>query len=145
MYYVAKPYDISEAAGISIDLATRIVERFTSYKHEIAAIAPDAGRSKEYAKLDQLSNRLREQNAAFDVAAKGWSRGATRDKRRLRRERGETVLQINVLLARLGEVDLVNHLERLPFHSKVDSLDEYLQDAKTSLTQLARAGGNQGK
>jgi hypothetical protein len=141
MYYVAKPYDVAEAAGISLDLAARIVNRFASYKREVAGLAPDAARSREYAQLDQLSNRLREQNTAFDVASKGWSKGAGKDKRRLRRERAETVLRINVLLARLGEVDLVGRLERLPFHAKVDLLDEYLQDAKA---QHAHAGGNQG-
>ncbi len=145
MYYVAKPYDIAEAAGISVDLAGRIVARFNAHKREVAEVPPDAGRSREFAKLDQLSNRLREQNSAFDVAAKGWSRGAAKDKRRLRKARHETVLQINVLLARLGEVDLVDRLERMPFHTKVDALDEYLQDAKNANAQRLRAEGGQGK
>ena len=145
MYYMAKPYDISEAAGISQELAARIVDRFAAYKREVAGLEPDAGRSKEYAQIDQLSNRLREQNAAFDVASKGWSKGAAKDKRRLRREREETVLRINVLLARVGQVDLVGQLERLPFHAKVDALDEYLQEAKRPKAQLARAQGDQGK
>jgi len=145
MYYVAKPYDIAEAAGIALELAARIVNRFASYKREIAGLTPELGRSREYSQLDHLSNRLREQNTAFEVASKGWSRGAGKDKRRLRRERHETVLRINVLLARLGEVDLVSHLERLPFHTKVDALDEYLQQAKNTAMPHARPGGNQGK
>ena len=142
MYYVAKPADIAEASGVSVTLATRILERIAQYKREIAHAVPDAGRSKEYQRLDQLSRQLREQNAAFDVAARSWSKGASRDKRRLRKERNETVLQINVLLARLGAVDLVGQLERLPFHSKIDALDEYLQDAKgaSGYRALAPAG-----
>jgi hypothetical protein len=35
-----------------------------------------------------------------------------------------------VLLARLGEVDRLSRIERLPFVRKIDELESYLREAK---------------
>jgi hypothetical protein len=130
MYYVAKPFDIAEATGLSREVAARIIERFVQHRCEMAELTPDATRTREHTKLDLLAAQLREQNTTFEVAARDRSKRGTEEKRRLRNARNETVLQINVLLARLGEVALVNRLERLPFVAKADALDEYLEEAR---------------
>ncbi len=137
MFYVATPFDISEAAGLSTAVATRIVERFARYRRELSELTPDATRSREHSQLADLLQRLRTQNASFDALAQKWSKNAAADKRLLRHERMATVLQINLLLARLGEVELVVQLERLPFQTKADALDEYLQEAKTKYARAA--------
>ncbi|MBN2196351.1 MAG: zinc-ribbon domain-containing protein [Polyangiaceae bacterium] len=130
MYYVAKPFDIAEAAGLSREVSARIIERFVQHRCEIAELTPDATRTREHAKLDLLAAKLREQNTTFEVASRDRSKRVAEERRRLRAARNETVLQINVLLARLGEVALVNRLERLPFAAKVQALDEYLEEAR---------------
>lgn len=146
MYFVAKPYDIAEAAGISVDLAGRIVERFARYKREVASTSPEAGRAQELASLAELARRLAEQNSAFERANRDWSSQAARDKRRLRNERSETILELNVLLARLGEVDLVSNLERLPFAQKVGELERYLGKAKSIAAEQTRVqAGKKGR
>lgn len=128
MYYVAKPYDIAEATGLSREVAARIIERFARYREDVADLTPDAARSRERAQLADLRRRLAELNEDFELASRERSPGAAADKRRLRGERNEVVLQIDVLLARLGEVSLVERLERLPFHGKVAALDGYLAE-----------------
>ena len=43
--------------------------------------------------------------------------------------RSVALLQVKVLLARLGEVDRLAQLERLPFERKIEQLEGYLQEA----------------
>ena len=78
------------------------MRRFAQYRRETAVGSPDLERTHEHKKLGVLIARLSQQNEAFDTASKGWSKKAQRDKKRIRKERTETVLEINVLLARLG-------------------------------------------
>lgn len=129
MFYRAKPSDIADAAGIPRELAERIVARFQRYKRELGSIAPAPRRSREKSQLETLTKKLEEQNGAFEQSAKSWS--AVDDKRRIRAERASTLLEVNLLLARLGEVSLVQELERLPFHKKTEALRRYLA-AQTS-------------
>jgi hypothetical protein len=85
--------------------------------------------------LDQLETLKRELNAANDAFARGktgWSPQAASDRRNARKQRIETLLRINLVLARLGEVDLVNELERVPFERKVAAIDAFLEAAKAA-------------
>ena len=124
MFYKARPSDIAEAAGIARELAERIVARFQRYKRELGSIAPAPRKSRDKAQLETLTRKLEEQNGAFDASAKGWSN--VDDKRRIRAERAATLLEVTLILARLGEVSLVQELERVPFEKKVEALKRYL-------------------
>jgi hypothetical protein len=135
MYYVAKPADISEAAGLPLALARRIVQRFAEYKRGLAAMAPSEDRSAEHARLEKLRARLELHHRDLEEKAAGQS---AKDRSRMRQARSDTMLEINVLLARLGEIGLVERLERLPFQRKVAELAAYLE------TMQARAPGRSG-
>lgn len=71
----------------------------------------------------------------YDKAAAGWSGDAVTAKRRHRREREQLFLQIKVVLARAGEVDLVQRIEPLPFGRKIDELERYLREASGAPAQ----------
>lgn len=124
MFYKARPSDIAEAAGIPREVAERIVARFQRYKRELGSVAPAPRRSRDKTQLETLGKKLEEQNGAFDACAKGWSNAE--DKRRIRAERAATLLEVTLILARLGEVSLVQELERVPFEKKVEALKRYL-------------------
>jgi hypothetical protein len=128
MYFKAKPSDLAETAGISRELAERIVARFQRYKRELASMPPNPERSREKSQLDTLIKKLEEQTAAFDASARSFSN--SEDKRRLRQERAATMLEVNLVLARLGEVGLVEKLERLPFQRKAEELRSFLSSRK---------------
>jgi hypothetical protein len=138
MYYAGKPYDVAQAAGLSEELAGRIIDRFARYRLETSEGAPDLQRTHEHRELEALVVRLEEQNEAFDAASMSWSSGAVQEKKRVRKERNDTVLEMNVLLARLGEVDLVKRLERLPFQTKAEELRSYLAEVKERAAQGGR-------
>lgn len=135
MYYAAKPYDIAEAAGISQELASSIVDRFARHRAEVSEARPDIDRTREYAELAQLTDRLDKQNAAFEHASSGWTRDATKRKKTVRRERQDTLLQVQVMLARLGQAKLVEQLEPMPFRAKVAELRALLQRANKQREQ----------
>ncbi|HET9929147.1 MAG TPA: helix-hairpin-helix domain-containing protein [Polyangiaceae bacterium] len=122
--YKAKPGDIADAAGIPKELAERIVARFQRYRRELGTAPPSPSRQREKAQLDALAKKLEDQNNAFDASSRHWSHAE--EKRRLRQERAATLLEIRLLLARLGEVELIDELEPLPFQKKAETLRRYL-------------------
>jgi hypothetical protein len=144
MYFMAKPYDVSHAAGLSMELATRIVERFRLYKQELQEERPAHDRTREFDKVTELTAQLRVQNDQFDAASRSWTRQAAEDKKRLRQERSDTVLELNLMLARLGEVALVNELEKMPFQRKVDTLERWLEETRAARALEAQALQSQG-
>ena len=127
MFFAARPRDLADATGLDVAMCERIIERFQHYRRDVAHSTPDAERSREHAQLRELNEKLAEQNRAYDHGA-SW-KGQRVDRRKLRKERSDLVLQINVLLARLGHVELVNELERLPFGKKVERIERYLAEA----------------
>lgn len=128
MFYKAKPIDIAEAAGISRDVAERIVARFQRYRRELGAVSPEAAPQRELTTLENLIRKLEEQTNAFEAAQKSIRHGE--DVKRLRQERAATVLELNLLLARMGEVELVKRLERLSFRNKAEELRRFLSARK---------------
>jgi len=129
MFYKAKPADIADAAGISRDVAERVVARFQRYRRELGSLLPSNKQAREYGSLEMLIRRLEEQNTTFEAAQKSWKH--QEDARRVRQERAGTILEINLVLARLGQVQLVQKLERLPFRGKAEELRRFLAEAKS--------------
>jgi len=135
MFYAAKPEDIAAATGLNVELSGRIVERFSRYRDEVAQAPPDAARSSEQAKLAELIATLRQQHEAFQDAAD--SGGSGLEKRRLRRERADTLLRISVLLARLGEVERLDRVERMSFDRKLAELDLAVSELRSKFAPPA--------
>jgi hypothetical protein len=115
MFYASKPRDIAELTGLAIEVATRVCDKFQAYRRDIAALPPDNERARERERLADLTAELADQHEAYEQAASEWVGDAPARRARLRKEREGTLLQINVLLARLGEVDRIKAIERAPF------------------------------
>ena len=123
----ARPQEVAETTGIGQKLAERIVEVFRTYREERHAHLPDAIHGRERERLDGLLNELEAHHAAFEHASEGWSRDAAAEKARLRRARHKTLMEISVILARIGEIALLQTLEKVPFERKLDGLRAYLK------------------
>jgi len=125
---LATPADIAATTGIAEVLAERIVARFRAYHEQVKATAPDANRVRE--RIAALTHRLRSEHDAYERAGQSWSRDAAERKKEHRRARAQTLLDIQVELARMGEVERLARLDRLPFDGKLTQLEVFLQDAK---------------
>jgi hypothetical protein len=123
----ARPDEVARVTGISLSVAERVVERFRAYRAEIHDAAPNAGRTQERARIGALLGELAEQHARFERAASAWTPEATEAKRHLRRAREDTLHEIRALLARLGEVDRLREIERIPFERKLEELHAFLK------------------
>ena len=128
--FMAKVDEVMQTTGIEKWLAQRIVDRFQAYRHEMKAAGIDATRSGEHDKLTMLASELRTQHAAFEDASTQWMGDAASRRKQLRQARNATLLQIKVILARLGEVDRLHAIDRLPFEQKIAELEAYLEKAR---------------
>ncbi len=128
--FEAKADEISQVAGIPETLAQRIVERFQAYRSELQNASPQDARASERERLAVLTVQLREQHDGYEEASGGWSPESKARKRELFRQREETWLAISLLLARFGEVERIQGIEKLPFAQRIAQLSEYLEEAR---------------
>lgn len=120
----ARPEEIAVVTGLASPLAAQIVDLLRT-ERSLAAADP----SEERKRLGTLVAQLADEHVAQARAAAGWSAEHRSDKRRWRRRREQTLLRIKISLARLGEVERVERLERLPFARKIEELDGLLRAA----------------
>lgn len=129
-FFAANAHDIAHVAGIPEALATKIVERVEAYRAELQASSPQDARAAERDKLAALNGRLKEQHDAYERASDGWGPDAKAQRREHFLAREETWLAISVLLARFGEVDRLQGIEKVPFVRRITQLTEYLEEAR---------------
>jgi hypothetical protein len=122
--FIAKADEVSLTTGIQMPIAEKIVERFRRYRSEMQGAAKDEARSFEKDQLYKLTGELRKAQAAFEQAERDDS---SSKKREARKARENAVLEIKVLLARLGEVERLQKIEKLPFAQKVIELEATLE------------------
>jgi hypothetical protein len=134
VFYRARPDELAATSSITVELATRIVELFARYRAGSGATVGAATPADEHRQLTALVAQLRKHHNAFEEASLAWSQEALARKKELRRTRGTTLLQIHVALARLGEVDRVGELERLPFRRKIEQVERYLEQSRSSVS-----------
>jgi hypothetical protein len=125
----AKPEEVAQVAGIPEALALRIVERFQAYRQELQNASPSDARAAERERLATLTAQLLEQHNGYEEASRGWSPDAKTKKRDLFRGREETWLAISLLLARFGEVERIQGIEKVPFAQRIAQLTAYLEEA----------------
>lgn len=128
--FLATPGDITATTGIPESLAAQIVERFKAYREQVQATVPDATRARDREHIAELTAKLRREHDEYERAADSWSAGAADQKKEMRKAREQTLLDITVALARLGEVDRLAQLERLPFEKKLAHLESFLEEAR---------------
>jgi hypothetical protein len=126
---MATPEDITFVTGISADLSERIVTKFQEYRRDIESTNVDATRSTERGRLAEISAELRATDELYRSTSTSWEVAEIAQRRRLRQARTERLLEAYVLLARLGEVDRLRRIERLPYALKIRELEAYLAEA----------------
>jgi hypothetical protein len=138
--YAGRADEIAVVTGIGGELAAAIVGRVQAFRRTtpagLAAVDPAA----TLRELARLVATLRTQHAAFEGVSRSWSETDRVRKRTLRRERQSTLSQITIELARLGEVDLCQRLDRLPFGRKIDDIEDLIGRAAQSARAKTPAG-----
>jgi hypothetical protein len=115
-----------EEAGIRRDLADAMVDHLRAFRASVDAAVSAREPVMERHRLGNLLIMLSLQNDGYAHASSEWTEDARERKRRLRKERDQTFLQIKVMLARLGERAQLAELEPLPFSERIARIDRYL-------------------
>jgi hypothetical protein len=139
--YAGRAEEIAAVSGIPDGVAAALVARVQAFRQATPAglAAVDTGAALR--DLAHLVATLRTQHAAFEGASRSWAEPDRVGKRQLRRERQLSLLQITIELVRLGEVDLVQRLEKLPFNKKIDEIEELIGRTAQSAKAKKREEG----
>ena len=126
--YLAKKEELSIATGIPVELSEAICLKFKAYRLGLASNNRNIGDIGQRSRLAQMVADLRLQHEAFVHASRNeWSNPSVASaKREFRQQRQSCVLWINVLLAELGELEMVDELQKMSFERRIQRLEEYL-------------------
>jgi hypothetical protein len=117
----ARPEEIAVVTGLEPALAERVLERVRA---ERALAAGEVGQERGH--VAGHTAQLVDEHRALEAAAAGWSAQSQGEKRRWRRQRQQSWLRVRISLARLGEVDRLERMERLPFARRIEGLEGFL-------------------
>jgi len=126
--YLAKKGDLAIATGISTELSELICLKFRAYRLGLASNNREVGDFGQRSRLAQMVEDLRRQHEAYVHACENeWSNASVAAaKREFRQQRQSCVLWINVLLAEVGELELVKELQKMSFERRIRRLEEYI-------------------
>jgi hypothetical protein len=117
---------IAATSGISRELALRIVKKAEGYRRDLQQSANVPGFSERQL-LEALAPQLRKIHNEYEKASEGWSDDALARKRHLRQSRTEIFVRVQVLMARLGEVERVQAMEKVSFERRLERIERYLK------------------
>jgi hypothetical protein len=121
--YRARGDEIAAVAGLPTDIAAATAERVQAFRRATpAALAAPDGAAGAH-ELRALVGELGADQRAFEEAARGWSEADREAKKRARRKRDVDFARVTIALARLGEVDLALHLQKVPFQRRLEELE----------------------
>jgi len=125
----ARPDELSAVAGIELPLAKRMVEHVQRFEAERARVNPNDMKSQALERLRALLERLLQLQADFEQADIEESP----DKKRVaRRGREAALLELDLVLAEIGEVKVIEDLKRVPVQIKIRRVATYLDQLQAS-------------
>lgn len=125
LFYVSRPKELAALAGTSLEVAERIVERFREYRRTVSELSPARGRAEERKAIRAAIEELARANRAYEAAAP-----ASSERRVHRRERTLAMADITIGLARLGEIDRLQRLEKMGFSARIEALHAFLEESE---------------
>ena len=141
----ARADEVAAVAGLAGEVAAAVVARVQEWKRETPAVLATPDRPATARELVALVRSLSDEHRAFEDAARGWSEGDRKAKKRLRRRREISFLQITIMLARFGEVDLALALEKLSFARRLEELGRLVSRFPPAILFGAPAAGAASK
>jgi hypothetical protein len=138
--YLASKEDLSVTTGIPRHLADRIVDRVQEHRREVERMQKAMGMAEARARLKLLLEELKKRHEGFErCAAEEWRDPALAEEKREHRQARQVVaLKIEVVLAEMGDLEVVEHMQKLPFARRIEQLGEYIKHV-ASQTQAPAA------
>ena len=123
--FLANKEDLAATTGVSPRICELICDKVARHRKEVETLPHDAIRSAWRSRLVGMVNSLREE---IEVErAPNSSQGClTFEEQRRRHQRQQYFLEITVILAEMGELNLLSRMQKLSFKRRIQILDEYL-------------------
>jgi hypothetical protein len=125
----AKPEEIAVVAGIDRALAQTVVDHIQRFDQERSRMDPTTLRSHVPERLRALATRLSRLQTEFEQAEEDDS---VARKREARRNREAAVLELDLVFAEVGDVDVIEELKRCPVRGKIQRVESYLERLQAS-------------
>ena len=116
--------ELARAAGLDQKLASAIIEHVSRFARERSGLDQARLRSRVTEQMRALVGRLSQLQSEFERAE---SAGNQVRKKAVRRARDGAVLELQRLVAELGELDMIEELKRSSVRAKVALVQNYLQ------------------
>lgn len=141
--FVANGDDLAATTGIPTFLCERIVERMQRHRKDLERSQKASGQGERRERLRKLVDELGAKHEGFErAAAEGWTDPARDEvKRECRQGRQLCALQIEVVLAEMGELDLVEQIQKLPFGRRIERLREFIDASTDPIAAGVLSGG----
>jgi hypothetical protein len=127
MLFMGNPEDLAAATAIRRPLCEKICLKMRQYHEEAEHRASQPGQLGYRSRLVEIVTELRKSSVG---ERRGNGPGTVKDsgveKRERRKQRNGLLLEVNVTLAELGELDLIQKLEKVSFKRRIRLLDEHL-------------------
>jgi hypothetical protein len=138
---LASPNDLAATTGIPMWLCERICERVREHRRDIERLQKSQGMVERRARLRTLVEELRERHEGFERAARDdWSDAPKDEEKRVHRQaRQLCALKIEVVLAEMGEMEMVEQIQKLPFGPRIEKLEQFIHSAAEGLDAQAGA------
>ena len=121
--FLANKEDLSAATGVSVRMCQLICDKVAQHRQEVETLPHDAAYSTWRCRLAGVANSLRHEIERASDSSEGWP---TSEVQRRPHRRQLYFLEITVILAEMGELDLLSRMLKLSFKRRMQILDEYL-------------------
>jgi len=127
--YLASKEDLSVTTGIPRHLCDRIVDRVQEHRREVERMQRAMGMVERVERLKLLLEELKKRHDGFErCASEEWrDKALSEQKREHRQARQVVALKIEVVLAEMGDLEVVEHMQKLPFARRIEQLGEYIK------------------
>ena len=125
----ARAEELAAVTGLEEPLAARLIAHVRSFEEARTKVAPTEQKSRAHERLRTLLERLRQLQADFEQA----EREEQSDRKRAARRGREAALhELDLVLAEIGEVSVIEELKRCPVQLKIQRVSTYLKEAQAS-------------
>lgn len=123
--FLANEEDLAAATGVSGRMCELICDKVAQHRQELGTLPDDAAQSVWRGRLAALVNSLRDEIDAAR-APNGSPVWPTSEEQRRGNQRQLYFLKITVILAEMGELELLGQMHKVSFKRRIQILDEYL-------------------
>ena len=123
--FLANKEDLAAATGVSGRMCELICDKVAQHRQELGSLPHGAAPSVWRGRLAGVVNSLRDEIDAAG-APNGSPAWPTSEEQRRRNQRQVYYLKITVILAEMGELDLLSRMHKVSFKRRMQILNEYL-------------------